>query len=54
MAGDWIKVKTDLATDPAVIRTAATLGLTEDVVVGKLCRLWSWANKYYITYMSFI
>lgn len=46
MAGDWIKVKTDLATDPAVIRTASTLGLAEDMVVGKLCRLWSWANTH--------
>jgi len=46
MAGDWIKVKTDLATDPAVISVAADLGLDEDLVVGKLCRLWSWANTH--------
>ena len=46
MAGDWIKVKTDLATDPAVIRLADELDVEEDVVVGKLCRLWSWANTH--------
>ena len=46
MAGDWIKVKTDLATDPAVIGIADTLGVDEDLVVGKLCRLWSWANSH--------
>ena len=46
MAGDWIKLKTDLATDPAVIAVAGVLGLEEDLVVGKLCRLWSWANTH--------
>ena len=46
MAGDWIKIKTDLATDPAVIGIASRLGLEEDLVVGKLCRLWAWANTH--------
>ena len=46
MAGDWIKIKTDLATDPAVIGIAAKVGLDEDLVVGKLCRFWSWANTH--------
>lgn len=44
MAGDWIPMRTDLATDPAVIATACRLELDEDTVVGKLHRLWSWAN----------
>lgn len=45
MAGDWIKMRTDLATDPAVIAIASALGLEEDAVVGKLHRLWSWADQ---------
>ena len=44
MAGDWIKMRTDLSTDPAVIGTAARLNVDEDTIVGKLHRLWSWAN----------
>jgi len=45
MAGDWIKMRCDLPVDPAVIAVAAELGLSEDEVVGKLLRLWSWANR---------
>ena len=44
MAGDWIKMKTSLADDPAVIGMSIDLGLESDLVVGKLHRLWSWAN----------
>ena len=46
MAGDWIKVRTDLPNDPAVIGVAVQLGLDEDTVVGKLVRLWAWANRH--------
>ena len=46
MAGDWIKVRIDLGDDPAVIRMASTLGLDEDAIVGKLHRLWSWADRH--------
>ncbi len=46
MAGDWIPMRIDLADDPAVIAIAAATGLDEDTVVGKLHRLWSWANKH--------
>ena len=45
MAGDWIKMRTDLRDDPAVISIAAELGIDEDTVVGKLHRLWSWADR---------
>jgi len=44
MAAPWIKMRCDLATDPAVIAIAAATGLDEDHVVGKLHRLWAWAD----------
>lgn len=46
MAGDWIKMRVDLADDPAVIAMAVDLGITEDAVVGKLHRVWSWADRH--------
>lgn len=46
MAGDWIKMRVDLADDPAVIGMAVTLGIEEDTVVGKLHRLWAWASRH--------
>lgn len=46
MAGDWIKMRIDLADDPAVIGLAAALKINEDEVVGKLHRLWGWADKH--------
>ena len=46
MAGDWLKMRHDLADDPAVIRLASACGLDEDAVVGKLFRLWSWADRH--------
>jgi hypothetical protein len=45
MAGDWIKMRTDLRDDPSVIGIAVTLGMDEDHVVGKLHKLWSWATQ---------
>jgi len=45
MAGDWIPVRTNLRNDPAVIALAERLGMDEDHVVGKLVKLWSWANE---------
>jgi hypothetical protein len=45
MAGDWIKMRVDLATDPDVIGIASKTELDEDTVVGKLHRLWSWADQ---------
>lgn len=44
MAGDWIKLRVDLATDPAVIRVSEALGVTEFEVVGMLHHFWSWAD----------
>ena len=45
MAGDWIPMRCDLATDPAVISISETLQIEEDLVVGKLHKLWSWADQ---------
>jgi hypothetical protein len=45
MAGDWIPMRCDLADDPAVIAIAAFTDLDIDSVVGKLHRLWAWANR---------
>lgn len=45
MAQDWLKMRKDLREDPAVIRMAAMLKVEEDVVVGKLHRLWSWVDS---------
>jgi hypothetical protein len=44
MAGDWIKMRLDLASDPAVVRIRRATGLDADSVVGKLHRLWGWAD----------
>lgn len=46
MAGDWIPMRCDLADDPAVISIAGATGLDEHAVVGRLHRLWSWANTH--------
>lgn len=46
MAGEWIKMRLDLASDPAVIRIRRAVGLDVDAVVGKLHRLWSWADAH--------
>lgn len=46
MAGDWIKMRVDLADDPAVIGMANTLKMDEYQVIGRLHKLWSWADKH--------
>lgn len=46
MAGDWIKMRTDLHDDPAVVMISSALKINEDEVVGKLHRLWSWADRH--------
>lgn len=45
MAGDWIKMRVDLAADPAVIAIAAATGLDEYGVIGRLHKAWSWAEQ---------
>ena len=45
MSGEWIKMRANLAEDPAVIGVAIALGIDEAAVVGHLHRLWSWADQ---------
>lgn len=45
VAGDWIKMRTALAHDPAVIAIALDLDKSEFEVVGMLHHLWSWADS---------
>ena len=46
MAGDWIKMRANLANDPAVIGVASRLETSEYEVVGLLHALWSWADQH--------
>jgi len=46
VAGDWIKMRHDLVDDPAVLALAELPGCSDcDHVVGKLHKLWSWADR---------
>lgn len=46
MAGDWIKMRTNLDTDPRVLEMADELGLPELHIVGCLWKLWAWADQH--------
>ena len=46
MAGDWIKMRTNLDTDPRVIEIAVGLDVPELHVVGCLWKLWAWADQH--------
>jgi hypothetical protein len=46
MAGDWIKMRTNLAGDPAVKAMARALKLDVFSVVGRLHSFWSWADQH--------
>lgn len=46
MAGDWIKMRTNLDTDWRVIEMAGHLGIPELHVVGCLWKLWTWADQH--------
>ena len=46
MAGDWIKIRTNLATDPAVKAIARALKLDPFSVVGRLHAFWAWADQH--------
>lgn len=44
MAGDWIKIEHTTPDKPEVIAIAETLRIDPDAVVGKLLRIWIWAD----------
>ena len=46
MAGDWIKVKVTLHEETEVIGMSAILGLDQYGIVGRLIRVWSWADQH--------
>jgi hypothetical protein len=45
MAGDWIKIEHTLPDKPEIDALAVALGIDHDAVVGKLVRLWVWADQ---------
>jgi hypothetical protein len=45
MAGDWIKVELTTPDKPEVVLMAVALKIDQDAVVGKLFRLWAWADQ---------
>ena len=45
MAGDWIKLTHVTPDKPEIDRIATTLGIDHDTVLGKLVRLWIWADQ---------
>ncbi len=48
MAGDWIKMRTNLSEDPAVVRLASGMNMDRYAIVGRLHRIWAWANEHSI------
>ncbi len=44
MAGEWIKVRTDLKDDPSVFRLAKALKMDRLSIVGRLFALWAWVD----------
>jgi hypothetical protein len=45
MAGDWIKIRSDLPDEDEVLGIAHKLNIDPDLVVGKLVRFWAWVDK---------
>ncbi len=45
MAGDWIKLECVTPDKPEVIAMSEVLKLDQDAVLGKLIRLWIWADQ---------
>lgn len=46
MAGDWIKMRVGLLSDPAVIAMAEDLRTDEFRVVGMLLKFWAWGDQH--------
>jgi len=45
MAIPWLKIETTLPDKPEVVQISAILGIDQDAVVGKLVRVWAWADS---------
>lgn len=45
MAGDWIKIEHWTPDKPEIFKMADNLGIDPDAVVGKLVRIWIWADQ---------
>jgi hypothetical protein len=45
MAGDWMKIELDTPDKPEVVAMAARLRLDQDEILGKLFRIWAWADR---------
>ncbi len=45
MAGDWIKLETTTPDKPEVFQIAEALQIDPDAVLGKLIRVWVWADQ---------
>ena len=45
MAGDWIKIEHVLPDKPEIQVMSALLNIDPETVVGKLCRVWIWADQ---------
>ena len=45
MAGDWIKILAATPDKPEVFEIAELLGIDPDAVLGKLVRVWIWADQ---------
>jgi hypothetical protein len=46
MSGDWIKLRCDLRSDPAVFKLAELTKLDRFSVVGRLAEFWIWIDKH--------
>ena len=46
MAGDWIKIRSNIKDDPDVIVIAGLLALDEYSVVGRLHAVWAWLDQH--------
>ena len=44
MAGEWIPIDCNLGTKPEVMEIVVLTGQPVDAVIGRLVRLWAWAQ----------
>lgn len=45
MASSWIKVEVITPDKPEIFQIAEILGIDPDAVLGKLVRIWAWADQ---------